>query len=67
MKANTQSDVLSDLLDREKAARLLGIAPRTLDRWHNENVGPPRLLIGRKVRYRRTSLDNWLRGLEGRS
>lgn len=66
MKAITQSDVLNDLVDRETAAHLLGVAPRTLDRWHGEHVGPPRLQIGRKVRYRRTSLDNWVRGLERR-
>jgi hypothetical protein len=64
MKANTQSDVLSDLIDRETAAHLLGVAPRTLDRWHLQHVGPPRLQIGRKVRYLRTSLDVWVRGLE---
>ncbi len=64
MKANTRSDVLSDLIDRETAARFLGVAPRPLDRWHGEHVGPPRVLIGRKVRYRRTSLDDWVRGLE---
>ena len=67
MKANTQFDALSDLIDRETAAHLLGVAPRTLDRWHCEHVGPPRVLIGRKVRYRRTSLNDWVRDLEGRS
>lgn len=57
-------DALSDLVDRDTAARLLGVAPRTLDRWHKERSGPPRLQIGRKVRYRRTSLDQWVRARE---
>ncbi|MCK1506323.1 helix-turn-helix domain-containing protein [Bradyrhizobium sp. 18] len=64
MKANIKTNVLGDLIDRETAAHLLGVAPRTLDRWHREHAGPPRVLIGRKVRYRRTSLDDWVRGLE---
>ena len=58
------TDVISDLIDREDAARLLGVAARTLDRWHIERVGPPRVQLGRKVRYRRSSLESWVRSRE---
>jgi Helix-turn-helix domain len=51
---------LDDLVDRNAAARLLGVAPRTLDRWHIQHIGPPRIQLGRKIRYRRRSLEQWV-------
>ena len=49
-----------DLVDREGAAKLLGISARTLDRWHLLRQGPPRIQLGRKIRYRRIALEQWL-------
>jgi predicted DNA-binding transcriptional regulator AlpA len=56
---------LDDLVDRAAAAYLLGVAARTLDRWHRDQTGPPRVRVGRKVRYRRQALEEWVRGTEG--
>jgi predicted DNA-binding transcriptional regulator AlpA len=56
---------VSELVDRRQAACLLGVSPRTLDRWHLLRIGPPRVTLGgRKVRYRLSSLDAWVRSRE---
>jgi predicted DNA-binding transcriptional regulator AlpA len=56
---------LAELVDRQEAATLLGVSPRTLDRWHLLRIGPPRITLGgHKVRYRLSSLDAWLKGQE---
>ena len=51
---------LGDLVDRSGAAELLGVSARTLDRWHFLREGPPRIQLGRKIRYRRAAIDNWV-------
>jgi len=56
--------VLDELVDRVTAAKLLGVSPRTLDRWKSNGDGPSRISIGRKVRYRRSSLEAWVASLE---
>jgi len=56
---------ITELVDRQQAARLLGVSPRTLDRWHLLRIGPPRVVLGRhKIRYRLSSLDAWVRSRE---
>lgn len=52
--------VLGDLVDREGAAKLIGISARTLDRWHLLRQGPPRIQLNRKILYRRIALEQWL-------
>jgi excisionase family DNA binding protein len=56
--------ILSDFLTTEELAVELGVNPRTLDRWAVLGIGPPRTRIGRKVRYRRTSVQKWLAAQE---
>ncbi|TXN72856.1 helix-turn-helix domain-containing protein [Methylobacterium sp. WL6] len=59
--ANPQRrDLFAELVDRTAAAELLGVSPRTLDRWHLLREGPPRILVGRQVRYRVSALEAWL-------
>ena len=54
-----------ELVDRQEAANLLGVSPRTLDRWHLLRVGPPRIALGgHKVRYRVGALRAWLESQE---
>jgi hypothetical protein len=48
------------LVDRQTAAGILGISPRTLDRWHVLRIGPARLVMRTWVRYRRADLDAWV-------
>ena len=58
--------ILKSFFSKEELAAELGRNPRTLDRWEMLGTGPPRTLIGREVRYRRTSVQKWLCAQEGR-
>jgi excisionase family DNA binding protein len=49
-----------DLLTTEQVAELLQTSDRTIIRWRNERIGPPWCKLGRQVRYRRQSLEQWL-------
>lgn len=56
---------LADLVDRQEAASILGVSPRTLDRWHLLRIGPPRVALGgHKVRYRLSSIVAWIENQE---
>ena len=52
--------VLSEFLTKEELAAELRRNPRTLDRWDALGMGPPRTHVGRKVLYRRASVQKWL-------
>jgi hypothetical protein len=52
--------LLADFLPKEQAAAELHVCERTLDRWHALGMGPPRAHVGRKVLYRRASVQKWL-------
>ena len=52
--------ILADFLTKEELAAELRRNPRTLDRWAVLGVGPPRTHVGRKVLYRRASVQRWL-------
>ena len=52
--------ILSEFLTKEELAAELRRNPRTLDRWDALGMGPPRTHVGRKVLYRRASVQKWL-------
>ena len=52
--------ILSEFLTKEELAAELRRNPRTLDRWDVLGMGPPRTHVGRKVLYRRASVQKWL-------
>lgn len=52
--------ILSAYLTKEELAEQLQRNPRTLDRWAVLGMGPPRTRVGRKVLYRRRSVQKWL-------
>jgi hypothetical protein len=56
--------VLSEFLTKEELAAELGRNERTLDRWDALDVGPPRTHVGRKIFYRRASVQKWLAAQE---
>jgi hypothetical protein len=56
--------ILSEFLTKEELAAELRRNPRTLDRWAVLRIGPLRTHIGRKVFYRRASVQKWLVALE---
>jgi hypothetical protein len=62
---NTTDTLLADFLTQDEAAAGLKICERTLDRWRRLGEGPPITKLGRRVFYRRSSLQAWLCRREG--
>lgn len=58
--------ILSEFLTKAELAAELQRNERTLDRWHRLGEGPPITRIGRRILYRRASLQNWLHARECR-
>jgi predicted site-specific integrase-resolvase len=52
--------LLDGLLAEDAAAFELGVCRATLKRWRRLGEGPPFLKVGRRVIYKRSSLENWL-------
>jgi hypothetical protein len=61
---DTTTTLLADFLTQEEAAAELKICERTLDRWRRLREGPPITRLGRRILYRRSSLQAWLRARE---
>jgi predicted DNA-binding transcriptional regulator AlpA len=53
-----------EYLTRSELAAELGVSERSLWRWDNARVGPPRTTLGRRIVYRRGGVTQWLRGRE---
>ena len=60
----TIENLLDEFLTQEEAAAELKVCERTLDRWRRLDEGPPITTLGRRVLYRRSSLQAWLRARE---
>jgi excisionase family DNA binding protein len=58
--------LLLDYFTPKEAAAELKVTDRTLDRWQRLGEGPPITKLGRRVLYRRSSLQAWLCGREQR-
>ena len=58
------STPLDGFLREQELARALGCTVRTLRRWHERRIGPPRTVCGRVILYRKSSVDNWLKSHE---
>ena len=52
--------LLEDYLSKGQLGKELDVTERTLYRWHTARIGPPRITIGRQVRYRRAAVEKWL-------
>ena len=61
---SSSEPILSEFLTTEELAAELRRNPRTLDRWAVLGMGPPRTHVGRRVLYRRTSVQKWLAAQE---
>ena len=57
-------NLLADFLEQDEAAAELKVCRRTLDRWRALSEGPPITKLGRRILYRRSSLQAWLRARE---
>jgi hypothetical protein len=56
--------LLPDFLTQEEAAAELKVCKRTLDRWRRLGEGPPITRLGRRILFRRSSSQAWLRARE---
>jgi predicted DNA-binding transcriptional regulator AlpA len=52
--------LLDGYVSREQLAKELGKALRTIDRWERRRIGPPRVVIGRMILYRKVAVREWL-------
>jgi predicted DNA-binding transcriptional regulator AlpA len=52
--------LLDGYVSREQLAKELGKALRTIDRWERRRIGPPRVVIGRMILYRKEAVQEWL-------
>ena len=53
-------ELLRDFMTRPELAEALGVAVRTVERWHVLREGPPRVRMGQRVLYRRDAVRQWL-------
>ncbi len=51
---------MPNLLSQGQAATILGLSPRTLERYRCTGFGPPYVKGGRRVLYRPADLDIWI-------
>lgn len=58
-QAASQS-LLADWISRDQLAQELMVTADTLSRWEARREGPPCMRVGRKVFYRRSSVEDWL-------
>lgn len=52
------------LMSPDELAANLGVARRTLSRWHRLRSGPARICVGKKLFYRVKSVEAWLKRKE---
>ena len=65
-RASTPENLLADFLTQNEAAAELKVCRRTLDRWRKLDEGPPITKLGRRILYRRSSVQSWLTQREHR-
>ena len=63
----TSGRTAHELLTTEEAAEHLRLSPRTLETYRVTGEGPRFCKLGKRVFYRRTTLDAWLNERERRS
>jgi predicted DNA-binding transcriptional regulator AlpA len=61
--ANRQG-VLDEWISRDDLAEQLELTTDTLARWATDGTGPARIKVGRRVFYRKSSVEKWLKALE---
>ena len=54
------------LVSQQRAAEILAVGMRTLQRWNKRNIGPPPTKVGRRNFYDLEQLTNWVRAQEPR-
>jgi len=65
--SENNSTIIDNLLTRLEVAKLLGVTPRSLDRWAWRREGPTRFKIGRLTYYDKSDIVAWLEKLKADS
>jgi len=60
----TRPGVLANFMDTDGLAAELDVTPLTLVRWRLQKTGPPVTRLGRRILYRRSSVQAWLAAQE---
>lgn len=55
---------MNELLDQVEVSELIGVSIGTLRNWRNANIGIPSFKVGRRVVYRRSAIEKWLKQQE---
>ena len=58
--APPETGVAPEILRTDEAATYLGVSPQTLAKWRLTGDGPVYIKLGRRVRYRRATLDEFV-------
>jgi hypothetical protein len=56
----TQPGVLAEFMNTDELAADLDVTPLTLVRWRLQKTGPAVTRLGRRILYRRSSVQAWL-------
>ena len=56
--------ILADYWTKQELAKQLKTTVRTVERLEEQRIGPPRVVIGRIVLYRKEAVKDWLLSLE---
>jgi Helix-turn-helix domain len=56
--------ILADYINTEQLAAELNVTPLTIVRWRRRKIGPPITYLGRRILYRRASVERWLAARE---
>lgn len=56
--------ILAGWISRSELARELGLTEDTLRRWEDRRIGPVCVRAGRRVYYRRATVQDWLAAQE---
>lgn len=54
------------LLTTDDLATMVGVEPRTIERWRKAGTGPPFMLFGRTIRYHPARVQAWMLAREQR-
>jgi len=58
------AEIKSKFLTEDQAADAVRHSRRTLIRWREQGTGPAFTRLGRRIVYRRDTLESWMRGQE---
>jgi excisionase family DNA binding protein len=56
--------VLDEWITRDDLAKQLTLTTDTLARWATQGTGPARIKVGRRVFYRKSAVEKWLKSQE---